>query len=115
MSTGTTNNTKTVTLSITTVADLQTPGPWRQRGTLFAATGGLFAAVLLGGVSSRRRRLSILGCLIVVAVLAGVACGGGSSTTQQKSHGTPAGSYTITVTGASGSTTHSANVSLTVQ
>jgi subtilase family serine protease len=115
MSTGTTNNTKTVTLSITTVADLQTPGPWRQRGTLFAATGGLFAAVLLGGVSSRRRRLSILGCLIVVAVLAGVACGGGSSTTQQKSQGTPAGSYTITVTGASGSTTHSANVSLTVQ
>ena len=115
MSTGTTNNTKTATLSITTVAELQTPGPWQRRGTLFAATGGLFAAVLLGGVSSRRRWLSILGCLIVVCDTLWSACGGGSSTTQQKSQGTPAGSYTITVTGTSGSTTHSANVSLTVQ
>jgi len=115
MSTGTTHNTKTATLSITTVAKLQTPGPWQRRGTLFAATGGLLAAVLLGGVSSQRRWLSSLGCLIVVAILAGVACGGGSSTTQQKSQGTPSGSYTITVTGTSGSTTHSATVSLAVQ
>jgi subtilase family serine protease len=115
MSTGTSHNTKTATLSITTVAELQTPGRWQRRGTLFAATGGLFAAVLLGGVSSRRRWLGILGLLIVVAILTGVACGGGSSTTPPPSQGTPAGTYAITVTGTSGSTTHSAAVSLTVQ
>jgi subtilase family serine protease len=116
MSTGTTNGTKTATLSMVTVADLQMPNLWQHRGTWFAATGGLFAAVLLGGVSSRRRRLGIVGLFIVVAVLTGVACGGGSGgSTQQKSQGTPAGSYTVTVTATSGSTTHATTVNLTVQ
>jgi hypothetical protein len=116
MSTGTTNGTKTATLSMVTVADLQMPKPWERRGTWFAATGGLFAAVLLGGVSSRRRWPGLLAFLVVVAVLAGVACGGGSGgSTQQKSQGTPAGSYTVTVTGTSGSTTHATTVNLTVQ
>ena len=116
MSTGTTNNTKTSVLSITTVADLQAPFHWRHRGTLFAATGGLFAAVLLGGVSSRRRWVSILGFLVVVLILTGAACGGGGSTTPPPPPpGTPAGTYIITVTGTSGSTSHSTQVSLTVQ
>lgn len=116
MSTGTTNGTKTATLSMVTVADLQVPNPWERRGTWFAATGGLFAAVLLGGVPSRRRWLGIVGLFIVVAVLTGVACGGGGgSSTQQKSQGTPAGSYTVTVTATSGSTTHTTTVNLTVQ
>jgi subtilase family serine protease len=115
MSTGATNNTKTATLSITTVAELQRT-PWQRRRAMFAATGGLFAAVLLGGIPSRRRWLVLLGFLTLVAIVAGVACGGGSSgTPQQKSQGTPAGSYTITVTGTSGPTTHTTTVSLTVQ
>jgi subtilase family serine protease len=115
MSTGITNNTKTATLSITTVADLRLPSHWQRRGTWFAATGGLFAAVLLGGIPSRRRWLGILGLFVTVAILTGVACGGGSSSTVQKSQGTPSGSYIVTVTATSGSTTHTTNVSLTVQ
>jgi len=115
MSTGTTDNTKTATLSITTTADLQLPNRWEQRGTWFAATGGLFAAVLLGGVSSRRRWLGVLGLFVMVAILTGVACGGGGGSTQKKSQGTPSGTYTVTVTATSGSTTHTSNVSLTVQ
>jgi subtilase family serine protease len=115
MSTGTTNNTKTATLSIGTVADLRLPNQWQRRGTWFAATGGLFAAVLLGGVSPRRRWLAVLGLFVAVAILTGVACGGGGGSTVQKSQGTPAGTYTITVTATSGSTTHTTNVSLTVQ
>lgn len=117
MSTGTTNGTKTATLSMVTVADLQMPNHWERRGTWFAATGGLFAAVLLGGISARRPRLGgIVVLFVLVAVLTGVACGGGGgSSTQQKSQGTPAGSYTIVVTATSGSTTHTTTVNLTVQ
>ncbi|HET8823886.1 MAG TPA: protease pro-enzyme activation domain-containing protein, partial [Terriglobales bacterium] len=95
MSTGTTNGTKTATLSMVTVADLQMPNHWQRRGTWFAATGGLFAAVLLGGISTRRRWWGVLGLFLTVAILTGVACGGGSSTTQKKTQGTPAGSYTV--------------------
>jgi hypothetical protein len=98
-----------------TVADLQMPNHWQRRGTWFAATGGLFAAVLLGGLSSRRRWLGIIGLFMVVAVLTGVACGGGGGSTVKKSQGTPAGSYTVTVTATSGSTTHTTSVNLTVQ
>jgi subtilase family serine protease len=115
MSTGTTNGTKTATLSMVTVADLQMPSHWQRRGTWFGATGGLFAAVLLGGVSSRRRWLGLLGFFVVVVVLVGVACGGGGGSSVKKTQGTPAGSYTVTVTATSGSTTHTTNVSLTVQ
>ena len=115
MSSGTANNTKTSTLNITTVAALDTPFQWRHRGTLFASTGGLFAAVLLGGISSRRRRwLGTIVGLVVVAVLAGVACGGGSGG-GGGGGGTPAGTYTITVTGTSGSTTRATTVNLLVQ
>lgn len=115
MSTGTTNGTKTATLNMVTVADLQMPNQWQRRGTWFAATGGLFAAVLLGSVSPRRRWLGLLSLFVVVALLTGVACGGGGGSTVKKSEGTPAGSYTVTVTATSGSTTHSTDVNLTVQ
>lgn len=117
MSTGTTNNTKTSALSITTAADLQPPFPWRDGGTLFATTGSLFAAVLVGGVSTRRRRwILILGLFALVTVLAGAACGGGSSGGGGgRTTGTPPGDYTVTVTGTSGSTTHATEVSLLVQ
>jgi subtilase family serine protease len=115
MSTGTTNGTKAATLSMVTVADLQMPNHWQRRGTWFAASGGLFAAVLLGGVSSRRRWLALVGFFVVVTILMGVACGGGGGSAQKKTQGTPAGSYTVTVTATSGSTTHATSVNLTVQ
>jgi len=98
-----------------TVADLQMPNHWQRRGTWFAASGGLFAAVLLGGVSSRRRWLALVGFFVVVTILMGVACGGGGGSAQKKTQGTPAGSYTVTVTATSGSTTHATSVNLTVQ
>ena len=114
MSSGTTNSTKTSTLSITTAADLETPFRWKPAGTLFATTGGLFAAVLFGGISSHRHRwLGRIAMFVVLAVLAGVACGGGGGGGGSKV--TPAGSYTITVTGTSGSTSHATDVSLVVQ
>jgi|KBSSwiStaDraftv2_1062776.scaffolds.fasta_scaffold02226_1 subtilase family serine protease len=114
MSSGTTNNTKTSTLNITTVADLETPFRWKHTGTFFATTGGLFAAVLLGGISSRPRRwLQMIAMFAVLLTLAGVACGGGGGGGSSKV--TPAGTYSISVTGTSGSTSHATDVSLVVQ
>jgi len=48
-------------------------------------------------------------------VLAAVGCGGSSHGSGGGGSTTPAGSYVVTVTGMSGSTTHTANVSVTVQ
>jgi hypothetical protein len=60
-----------------------------------------------GCANSRRRK--VLGFLMLYAILAGVlllpACGGGSSHTNPQG-GTPAGNYTIIVTGTDGTVTH---------
>jgi subtilase family serine protease len=115
LSTGATNNTQTATLTLTTVGGLQKPGPWQHRGTMFAATGGLFAAVLLGGIPSRRRWWGVLALVLGFIVLTGLGCGGGGGSVQKKAQGTAAGTYIVTVTGTSGSATHATTLSVTVQ
>jgi subtilase family serine protease len=102
---------QTSALTITTAAGLQLPSGSRPRGLWIATGGGVFAAVILGGVPFRRRRWLMLGFgLIMIAVLLG--CGGSSSGGGQ---GTPAGTYIIAVTGTAGSTSHTTNISFTVQ
>ena len=110
------SRTGTSTLSITTVADLQPPAGKHQRGLWLMASGGIFAAVILGGLPSRRRWIGLLGLVLIASVITAVGCGGGGGgSSQRKSQGTPAGTYAITVTGTSGSISHSATVSFTVQ
>lgn len=105
---------QTSALTITTAADLQLPFGRRMRSLWIAAGGGLFAAVLVGGVPSRRRRWLMLGLgLGAIAVL--LSCGGGGGGGSQNNNGTPAGTYIVTVTGTSGATSHSANISFTVK
>jgi uncharacterized repeat protein (TIGR03803 family) len=68
------------------------------------------------GSKQRKTKAMLLGCVLVASLLFQVACGGSSMT---GSSGTPAGSYTITVTGTSSATTgslvRSTNTTLQVQ
>src|SRR5262249_30723976 len=101
-------------LTITTAADLQLPFGKRRRGLWTATGGSVFAAVILAGIPSRRRRWLILGLgLVVIALL--LSCGGGGGGGGSQNNGTPAGTYVITVTGTSGATSHTTNISFTVK
>ena len=60
-----------------------------------------------------RRRLVTVGLLLVAPILLLVACNGGSSASV--SSGTPAGTYQVVITGAVGSTSHSAPVTLIIK
>jgi hypothetical protein len=53
--------------------------------------------------------------LAIVAVAMSGCGGGGGSTTTPVNNGTPVGSYTLTVTAASGNLTHTQQLTLTVQ
>lgn len=113
------NQTGTSTLSMVTVAAANQAQPAPHRGTWFAASGGLFAAVLLGGWPSRRRWTGLLALIVAAGTLGAAGCGGGggSNVIQQKQQGTPTGNYvvTVTATGANTGKTHTLNVNLTVQ
>lgn len=113
---GTTQN---ATLSMSASAGLLVPRELRRGGAWFAATGGLFAAVILGGIPGRRKWAVLLGLALLVAVIASVGCGGSSHSSVQQNQGPQ--TYIVTVTGTGTSTgtstsiTHSADVSFTVQ
>jgi hypothetical protein len=113
----------TATLTInTTAASTPATGALHnplQRIFTFGGSGAL-AALLFFGLPIRRRGWKTLLSLLLFSVIAGaIGCGGmtkapGSSTTGTTNNGTTTGSYTITVIGASGSTTATTAVSVTV-
>lgn len=103
------------TLTITTTAPqfgmLHTqPGLW------WTASGGVFAAVVLFGVPLRRRnRGKLLGWITLGLLVTGLGCGGGGgSGGGTMIPGTPTGTYTVKVSGTSGSLTHTSTITLTV-
>ena len=80
------------------------------------SAGALFACILLLLIPRKKRRVKLAFGLLVFALLAAgfVACGG-SSSSSTSSPGTPTGTYTVVVTGTSGTLSHSLNVVVTVQ
>ena len=118
-----TNGTAVLTVSTAgPQAALGTPAGQRGSGALFAF-GMIVPAMLLGGAGiSKPNRRKLLGFCLIFLVLGGCmlqsACGssGSSSHTSTGNSGTPAGSYSVVVTGtANGAQQSTSPVTLTVQ
>jgi subtilase family serine protease len=106
-----TNNTASATLMINTHAAGLDP---RNVPLWLGGSGAMFASVFLFGTPAWRRRWRAGALLLMVALLiAAVGCGG-SSNSHSKPAGTPAGTYLVTVTGSSGSTSHTTTISVKV-
>ena len=113
----------TVVLTVNTTAataDLVIPKFGNGKGWLGGAGGGaLLSLLIFFGIPAKRRSWrSMLGVFIALIVLGGLSsCGGGSSNgggSNPGNNGTTAGSYTVTVTGTSGSITQTTAVNLSV-
>ncbi|HST12106.1 MAG TPA: S53 family peptidase [Terriglobales bacterium] len=103
----------TVTVSITTAAAALTPG---SAPLWLGGSGAIFAGVLLFGTPLRRRKLTVALTIITIAlVLSAVGCGGSSSSSGGGNTGTLAGTYTVSVTGTDGTTSHTTNVAVAVK
>ena len=107
-----------------TVLTVTTIGPHRASlgstqalsGRLWLTAAFVFAGVFLSTGSGRRRWGVMLPFLAFVLLLGGIDCGGGGSGSSGPGDpGTPRGSYTVTVTAASGSNSHTTTFNLTVQ
>jgi hypothetical protein len=119
--TGASAGTATLTISTTApgtspcaaVHSVENQNPWR------AAGGVALACLLLFGFRSRRRRLqNWLGMMALLVFLAGGLSACGDATLKcllPALTGTTPGSYTITVTGTSGTTSATGTVNLTVE
>ncbi len=113
---------QTATLTVTTTAP--TTSMNQHKSPLWPATGGgaMFAALLFFWIPKKRRSwLAMVVLLVFFVSMAGMACGGGGGSSSgggggtTTTPGTTAGSYTVTVTGTSGSLSHTTTVSLTVK
>ena len=109
------------TLTVTTTAATSASLVRSWTGVLYAMWLPIAGLALWGaGSASRNKTLSnfVLGVLLFSGLIFLSACGGSSTPTMAGGSGhagTPAGVYDITVTAASGSLTHTATVSFTVQ
>jgi Bacterial Ig-like domain (group 3) len=111
-----------VTITATTTVRTLLPPPIGRRlpryflPVLLLAMALLFARLLyLAG--SRRRRLAVavpFAALLLLAVYQAVGCGGSSTPPPVIHGGTPVGTYTITVTGTSGASSHTSTGMLVV-
>jgi len=108
-----------VTAKISTTAAVTagsiSPANFTPGGTAIQWTIVLLASALLFA-GYRRRKPALAIPMIALAFLGMAACGGGgSSTTTTTTPGTPAGTYTATVTAKSGSLNHTTTLTVIVQ
>jgi hypothetical protein len=117
---GTTSSTLTISTTARAASWLagSTNGPDHPfaQAALLAALALLIPAVLPRRRKPRRVGIAARLALVLLPALAASGCGGGGNgeTPAPPTGGTPAGTYVVTITAASGSTTHSVNYTLTV-
>lgn len=114
--------TTTATITISTSAS-RTAALHHRLGWMLGSTA-VFACIFLFGAPEPRRRSGSLIGLVIVGLLAltATSCGGGGTLKASSSEtvaGTPAGTYTVVVTGtapiAGQTVTHTSNIAVTVQ
>jgi trimeric autotransporter adhesin len=108
----------TAALSISTTA--ATSAMSRPKNLFWPTTGGaVLALVVFFGIPARRRNWpAMLGLLVLFVSIGAMGCGGGGGSKGGGgggNSGTTAGTYTVTVTGTSGTITKTTAVTLTVQ
>jgi hypothetical protein len=122
------NGSASSTLTINTTAPVAVARPrrWQDLRPLYGLWLPIVCLSLLGMAfssdrSGRKTLLGfVLGCALFSGLLLQAACGGGSSNTSSDNgaggpDGTPAGSYTVTVSTKSASITHTTSVTVNVQ
>src|ERR1019366_3189018 len=119
--TGTTAGTATLTINTMAPSSASLLLPKRPGGSWYVAGSATLACLLLFGIPGRRRRWrTMLGMLLFLVALTGsvLACGGGGGGSGgggrggggSSNPGTTAGTYTVTVTGTSGTITQTGTV-----
>jgi hypothetical protein len=110
------------TLTITSTATVSQVAPKASRVAPIYAIWiqlqaiGLFGVVVVASKNSRRKmRGCVLAILLTMALLFMIGCAGGTGIGPTRQTGTTPGTYTITVTGSSGTLQHSLPVTLIVQ
>jgi len=109
-------NTGSSALTISTTAATVAP-PVTGLNSRLTGAGFLALGMVLAGLAGRKRRRlqSAMMLVVVLGLLFGLSsCGGGGSNVQHNP-GTPAGTYTVTVSATSGTTTHQSTITLVVQ
>jgi subtilisin family serine protease len=116
------SNGATATVTLTTMARALTPPMLLPRYQLpmplWLPVAVCFAGILTAMMVWRlgpRQRVWVDAAVVLVLAAVCAACGGGTSSGPPSTQGTPAGPYTVTITGNSGNLSHSTTVQATVK